>query len=168
MKKHAWLSGDRKHRFTLRRTWDEALPVFVVIGLNPSTADETADDPTIRKCIHFARREGCGSLLMLNLFSFRSTDSSVLKGMKTDDLTFRTENTKVVKEETAKAVKAGGIVVVAWGGKGEIHNYGDFFKIVLGGIPLKCLGHTTKGHPKHPLYLANDTPLEAWTPWRYQ
>jgi len=74
----ATFSTDRVYRYALWRVWDAALPSFVVIGLNPSTADETENDPTIRRCIGFAKREGCGGLVMLNLFAVRATDPRVM------------------------------------------------------------------------------------------
>ena len=74
MNKGAIFSDGRVYRYTLVREWDAAKPLFVFIGLNPSTADETQDDPTIRRVIRFAKRAGCGRLLMLNIFGFRSTD----------------------------------------------------------------------------------------------
>ena len=55
MKKDALLSEDRKYRYLLSRAWDEAKPTVLFIGLNPSTADEETDDPTIRKCINYAK-----------------------------------------------------------------------------------------------------------------
>lgn len=73
MIKDAILSEDRKYRYILSRTWDETKPTVLFIGLNPSTADEKTDDPTIRKCINYAKCWGYGKILMANLFAFRST-----------------------------------------------------------------------------------------------
>lgn len=81
---HAF-SEDRAFRYTLWREWDvdsltgcaDDLPhghqFAQFIGLNPSTADETRDDPTIRRCIGFAKLWGYGALCMTNLFAFRAT-----------------------------------------------------------------------------------------------
>ena len=74
MRTEAFFSPDRRYRYWLLRVWDESLPVMAFIGLNPSTADETADDPTIRKCIKYAKAWGFGGLLMLNVYSFRATN----------------------------------------------------------------------------------------------
>lgn len=76
MKKDAILSQDRKYRYVLSRIWDESKPMVVIIGLNPSTADEKDDDNTITKCINFAKQWGYGGLYMLNLFAFRATSPS--------------------------------------------------------------------------------------------
>ena len=73
MIKDAILSEDRKYCYILSRTWDETKPTVLFIGLNPSTADEKTDDPTIRKCINYAKCWGYGKILMANLFAFRNT-----------------------------------------------------------------------------------------------
>ena len=79
-----------RYRYWLRRIWDPALAHCVFIGLNPSTADATEDDPTLKRCISFAQKWGYGSLLLVNLFSLRATDPRGLKmaadpiGPKTD------------------------------------------------------------------------------------
>lgn len=70
MKKNAILSDDRKYRYVLSRNWDETKPTVLFIGLNPSIADESEDDPTIRRCINFAKDWGYGGILMTNLLSF--------------------------------------------------------------------------------------------------
>lgn len=75
----AVLSEDRAYRYLLHRKWDGAEKTVTFIGLNPSTADETTDDRTIRRCIDFTKRWGGNRLLMVNLFSLRSTDPSALK-----------------------------------------------------------------------------------------
>lgn len=74
LKTDAVLSTCRKYRFALWRIWDESKPYAMIIGLNPSTADEKEDDPTIARCIGFARSWGYGGLCMANLFAFRATE----------------------------------------------------------------------------------------------
>ena len=68
MKKDAILSDCKKYRYSLSRTWDESKPLIGFIGLNPSTADDVIDDPTITRCINFAKSWGGGGLYMGNLF----------------------------------------------------------------------------------------------------
>ena len=82
--KTATFSECRKYRYTLWRRWDGlfASGYAMFIGLNPSTADETNDDPTIRRCIGYARDWGYGGLCMTNLFAFRAT---LPKNMKAVD-----------------------------------------------------------------------------------
>ena len=77
-KNAAAFSPDRRYRYTLRRQWDDALPYCLFVMLNPSTADATQDDPTIRRCIGFTKAWGFGGLLVGNLFALRSTDPAAL------------------------------------------------------------------------------------------
>ena len=70
----ARLSDDRRYRYLLVRRWDNTLPDATFVMLNPSTADERDDDPTIRKCIGFAKRWGCGGIKVVNLYAFRATN----------------------------------------------------------------------------------------------
>ena len=79
IKSEAMLSVDRKYRYVLTRTWDETLSNIMFVGLNPSTADETTDDPTIRRCINFAKSWGYGGLYMVNLFAYRSTNPNNIR-----------------------------------------------------------------------------------------
>lgn len=168
MRKSAEFSLCRIHRFSLSRVWDDSLPSFIVIGLNPSTADETEDDPTIRRCISFAKREGCGSLIMLNLFSYRATDPRELAKYDTTALTNDEHNTALVQKIIDREVKDNGaILVCAWGVGGGLHNAGLYLGITLKSHSLMCLGHTKDGHPRHPLYIKADQPLEPWEPWRF-
>src|SRR5947209_3183504 len=75
----AYISPDGQYRYWLIRKWDKLLPVIAVIGVNPSTADATANDATIRKDIGFARRLGYGGVLKLNVAAFRARDPKVCK-----------------------------------------------------------------------------------------
>lgn len=148
---------DDCYRYALWRRWDRALPTMHVIGLNPSTADATRDDPTIRRCLAFARREGCGVLVMLNLFALRATDPKV---MMRHDAPVGPVNDAWLREYA----RAGGLFVAAWGAHGshlnrarEVRNLFD-----AEGATLHCLGRTTSGAPRHPLYLPSDAPMIAY------
>ena len=79
MEKGARFSESRTHRYALWRIWEKGAPMVMFVGLNPSTADETQDDPTIRRCIDFAKRWGYGGLYMLNIFAFRATNPKDMK-----------------------------------------------------------------------------------------
>lgn len=156
MKKWACLSDDRKYRYALGRIWEPgAHKTLVVIGLNPSTADETEDDPTIRRCIGFAKSFGCGGLTMLNLFGFRSTDPKGLRSCADpigpeNDLTLLSAR---MQENTT--------IVAAWGAHGSyLHRDREVRKMFNG--QLHHLGFTKDGHPRHPLYLRSDTPIALW------
>jgi hypothetical protein len=74
----AVFSTCRRYRYVLRRIWDRSTPPAMFVGLNPSTADEVKDDPTVRRCIGYAKRWGFGGLIMTNIFAFRSTDPNAL------------------------------------------------------------------------------------------
>lgn len=144
----AIIRGD--YRYTLTRSWDPALPTATFIMLNPSTADAEKDDPTIRRCISFAKREHCGSLHVVNLFALRSTDPWELK-----------KHLRPVGPENAKYLKraillADGPVIAAWGTKG---GHQATWLLELYAKHLYHLGLTKDGHPKHPLYLASNSKL---------
>ena len=147
-------SPDRIYRYTLWRQWNEGWgkdmpPAFVLfVGLNPSTADETQDDPTIRRCIDFANRWGYISMCMVNLFAYRATDP---KQMMSYPFPIGIDNDGWIKTCAEQA----GVVVAAWG------NHGGHMKrdSQIPGEQMMCLGITKKGFPKHPLYVAAQTRL---------
>lgn len=114
------------------------------VGLNPSTADETRDDPTIRRCMAFAKAWGYGGLCMTNLFSFRATDP---KDMKAAADPVGPEN----DAHLLALAEGAGVIIAAWGANGT-HKGRD--KDVRKLLPtLYCLAMTKGGHPGHPLYL---------------
>ena len=140
----AIFSKDRVHRYGLWRIWDKSLPKVLFIGLNPSTATETKNDPTIRRCMGYARDWGYGGYIMGNIFAFRSTDPKKLK--KTKD-PIGPENDHWLKKLQSEA----DLTVGAWGNHGKFLNRGH---AVLDLIPeIQCLQITKQGFPSHPLYL---------------
>lgn len=157
----ATFSSCRKHRFTLWRRWEPDCPpsrMCAFIGLNPSTADETLDDPTIRRCIRFSKDWGFGGYVMLNLFSFRATDPKV---MKADSNPCLQANLKSISEVSDCA----GRVVCAWGTHGSYEGLGETVRTWLSVgrfVNLWHLGLTKQGFPKHPLYLKADTQPQIW------
>jgi hypothetical protein len=157
----------RKYRYTLWREWDWSAQSHIVlrdlftpkarvsyvqfIGLNPSTADEVQDDPTVRRCICFAKSWGFGSLCMTNAFAFRATDPKVMKAHEFDSLCHIVNVDWIVE-----IAKDASLVVAAWGKDGS-HVGRD--KVIVraferAGIALHCLGTNNDGTPKHPLYLS--------------
>ena len=78
-KSGAVFSDCRKYRYALWRIWDGNKSLAMIIGLNPSTADETLNDPTITRCINFARSWEYGGVLVANLFGFRATSPNELR-----------------------------------------------------------------------------------------
>lgn len=161
-------SPDRVYRYTLWREWDcdlltgtsddlpNASEYAMFIGLNPSTADETKNDPTIRKCIGFAKRWGYGALCMTNLFAFRAT---LPRDMKRHAAPAGEAN----HSHILKCASQAGIVVAAWGVNGIHQNQDLNIKqwMLSIGVQLKCLRKTKDGHPEHPLYVPYETqPIE--------
>lgn len=148
----AIFSHDQRYRFALWRKWDLELPQLVVIGLNPSTATEDEDDPTVTRCTNLARREKCGALVMLNLFAFRATDPNVMLrepdpvGQHTD-----TVMRHYIHDPSTK------IVVAAWGIHG-VHMNRDR-QVARMFRSLVCYDVNMNGTPKHPLYQRADAPL---------
>jgi hypothetical protein len=126
------------------------------IGLNPSTADETLNDPTIRRCINFAKDWGYDGLYMLNAYAFRSTDP---KNMQAAANPVGPDNDRFIAEITAKAE----LVLAAWGVHCEISRADRVCQLV--NKPVYCLGKTKVGNPRHPLYIRADTaPTLFWQP----
>lgn len=123
---------------------------MLIIGLNPSTADASNDDATIRRCVHFAKVAGCSSLAMANLFAARSTDPKALSSFRDP---IGPENDRWL----ANLYASSNIRVAAWGAWGYFLGRGEQ---VARQLPnLLCFGVTSKGFPRHPLYLANNTQL---------
>lgn len=144
----ATFSGCRRYRYVLERHWDDALPAVLFIGLNPSTADEQADDPTVRRCVRFAQDWGYGSLLLANLFALRSTDP---KGLLDAADPVGRWNDRWLKRLESRA----SLSVAAWGVHGTLRDRDRTVAARL--VNLHCLGTTKDGHPRHPLYLRADT-----------
>lgn len=152
----AHFSPCRTWRYALWRRWASSPPAMFV-GLNPSTADETQDDPTIRRCIRFARDWGYGGLVMTNLFAFRSTDP---RQLNTAEDPIGPANDAALVAAAASA----GVVVAAWGVHGT-HN-GRAQDVIDRGLlgSFTVLGLTADGHPRHPLYMRADCrPLNPLT-----
>ncbi len=154
MIKGAKFSKDRVYRYALWRTWDEELAHVMFIGLNPSTADGTIDDPTIRRCIGFAREWGYGGVYMLNLFAFRATDPRALK-LATDPIGPENDTSLLMYAEGADKV------IAAWGNGGRLLNQGYYVNGILN-LKLFCLGVTKSKQPRHPLYARGDSLLLAY------
>lgn len=172
MKTFAYLSDDRRYRYWLTREWDERLPMMCVIGMNPSTADESANDPTIRKCIGFATRLGFGSLLMLNVMAYRSTNPreclkavdpfgplNTVEHLK-EYIACRSATCRLIDDgpETTKGITC---VVAAWGKNCEKYRPLSRALAIAHSIPnLMCWGRNKAGSPRHPLMLPYSTQLE--------
>ena len=156
VRKAATLSPCGVYRFELSRTWDDSLRPALFVMLNPSTADAERDDPTIRRCVRFARDWGFGGVVVVNLFALRAKDPRELY-----------KHADPVGPDNDLAILAAsdrcGVRVCAWGAHGSLHDRGRHIKSLLRVTdprPVCHLGLTADGHPKHPLYLkATTTPV---------
>jgi hypothetical protein len=146
MNRSTIFSADRKYRYVLWREWESAdSPYALFVGLNPSTADERTDDPTIRRCVGFARSWGYGALCMVNLFACRATEPSVLKSHPAP-IGRHNDRWLIRMAEGAR------VIVAAWGVHGTHLQRDQVIRNLLGDR-LRCLETTKDGHPRHPLYL---------------
>ena len=155
MEPGAVFSEDRVHRYSLTRSVSIHAGVCVVCMLNPSTADEKRNDPSVNRCIHFAQALLCGTLIVVNLFAWRATDPAELKlqhGMVGRDI-IGPENDQTIISAMAQAT----VPIVAWGNHGTYLGRGDAVLEMLDGIgPLRAFKMTQRKQPIHPLYLPND------------
>lgn len=149
-KREAAFSGCDQFRYLLQIVWDDQRPLCQFIGLNPSTADEMKDDPTLRRCKAFARGWGCGGLMMTNLFAYRATSPAV---MKTQPSPIGQDNDAWILWAASQAH----LIICAWGNNGEFK--GRDFQVLhlLESRFLNCLRLTGAGQPEHPLYIPAPT-----------
>ncbi len=156
MERSARFDRSGVYRYSLTRRWSGGGGAVAFVMLNPSTADALRDDPTIRRCIGFARAWGFGALEVVNLFAFRATHPSQLRAAA-DPVGPR--NNRILRAALSRA----DAVVAAWGVHGS---WGGRDRAVLRLLSARkdqtwpapqCLGLTKQGHPRHPLYL----PLNA-------
>jgi hypothetical protein len=123
------------------------------ILLNPSTADATEDDPTIRRCIDYARRWGCGTLGVVNLFALRSTTPGNLYA---EHDPVGPGNDEAIIEAALWAQETDGIIVAGWGLHGTHLQRDEAVLELLDGINVHALHVNEDGTPKHPLYCRAD------------
>jgi hypothetical protein len=145
------------YRYLLWREWNVSLPCFTVIGLNPSTADETKNDPTMRRCIDFAMRNGAGRFVMLNLFAYRATNPKDM--WAATDPVGGDVHDNWLKFHAIECARQGSLVVAAWGissAPERAIEVGQWFPT------LYCLGRNKEGGPKHPLFVPAVTPLTLY------
>ncbi|MFB1066460.1 DUF1643 domain-containing protein [Natrinema sp. H-ect4] len=151
----AVLSDCGEYRYRLSRTWDVEKPTLAWLMLNPSTADASEDDPTIRRCINFAKGWGYGSLVVVNLFALRTPDPSNLRDHPDPVGPENDEHLRDVCEQAEK-------VVAAWGANGSFNDRALEVAEALES-ELFALDTTKDGHPVHPLYQPADAEPEQWT-----
>ena len=140
----------------LWRSWDPGAGTVVFVGLNPSTADAERNDPTIRRCIGFARDWGHGAMVMVNLFDVRATDPAVMKRRRAP---LSRANDAVLLAHAREAA----LVVGAWGVHGAHRGRGEAVRALLHDhdIETRCFGLTASGEPLHPLYQRRERRADA-------
>ena len=154
----ACFSENRKYRYRLGRFVGAADHRLLFIMLNPSKANETHNDPTIRRCIGFARDWGFGTLEVVNLFALMATHPNELRSAdepvgKHNDFHIRA------------AVKSADKVICAWGNHGSyMTRAAKALDLTRHAAQLCHIGINKSGEPRHPLHLPKSaTPIE-WTP----
>lgn len=157
IERDAVISSCGKYRYMLRRTWDEKKPRALFVMLNPSTADASIDDATIRSCIRLSKSWGHGSFEVVNLFAFRSTDPHNLK-LAGDPV--GSDNDLAIESAKHRC----DVAICAWGAHQMAERRASHVAGLLrsGRPAIFCLGRTKAGHPKHPLYIKTGTALEAF------
>ena len=162
MRRTARFDPTRTYRYSLRRAWEPRAGRALFVMLNPSTADERREDPTIRRCIGFAKRAGLGSLEVVNLFAYRTPYPRVLT-QAGDPVGPQNDRT------LRAAVRRADRIVVAWGNgapdrasREQLAVRVAAFRTLVGGAAVDCLGLTRQGQPRHPLRLPRTQPFLPW------
>lgn len=148
-------TGD--YRYQLGRRWHPDGKTVTFVMLNPSRADAAFDDPTLRACMQFAQRWNYASLCVVNLFAYRTPHPTELKMAKNP----------VGQQNDAYVVKAAAMadkVVLAWGNWGGLYERDRTILSLLSPHQhkLTCLQLNRSGHPRHPLYIKRDQPLQPF------
>jgi hypothetical protein len=139
--------------------------------LNPSIADAECDDPTIRRCIGFAMREGFSRLSVVNLFANRATDPSLLRDFYQHRIRgFEPSSNEIAAWVHEFMAPDDRVIVAAWGSlqpgwlrRMALPRVRELMSLAGEcGCPLLCLGTTKNGHPRHPLYVRGDARLAKW------
>lgn len=153
----ATYSPCERYRYALTRVWDAAGPRITFVMLNPSTATEQQNDPTVERCERRARALGYGAFRVCNIFAFRATDPRVMRAAADP---VGPLNDAAIAEGAAWGAR----VLCAWGAHGAHLDRGPAVARILRGTgaPLCHLGLTKDGHPRHPLYVGYATEPAPW------
>jgi len=158
VRRAAAISECGRYRWWLRRSWrhggDGRQVCFVM--LNPSSADAFRDDPTIRRCMGFARTWGFSTLSVRNLFAWRTADPAEL-------LTAEDPIGEARGDLAMRSARSADLIVAAWGADVPFGRDRQAIAFLVG-RPLYCLGITKTGQPRHPLYVRSDTKPQRWEP----
>lgn len=147
-----------RYRYSLTRIWDDGGRKACFVMLNPSTATEQRNDPTIERCERRSRALGYGGIRIVNIFAWRETDPAALRAANDP---VGPDNDSALRDAASWADH----VIAAWGVHGEHRRRGDEVLSLLRatGRPLFHLGLTRHGHPRHPLYVAYSKRPETWS-----
>lgn len=145
------------YRYALTRVWDASGARMLFVMLNPSTATEAQNDPTVERCERRARAMGCGALRVCNIFAYRATDPRVMRAAADP---VGPSNDAAILDGAAWA----GRIVCAWGAHGAYLDRGPMVARLLRatGQQLLHLGLSRTGHPRHPLYIGYAQPAQPW------
>lgn len=143
------------YRYRLWRIWDETLPVVNFIMLNPSTADDVENDPTVERCVRRARMLNMGGVVVTNLFAFRATEPRAMK--KAADPIGPDNDIWIIRES-----ERCGLCIAAWGNHGSYRGRSAKVRKMLEMMVLSYLRLTKQGEPEHPLYIGYDVQPVEW------
>lgn len=151
-----------KYRPLLGRSWhgkDTPQPYVLWIGMNPSSASAHVNDRTINREINFTDREGFKSLRKCNIMDYRATSPKRL--LEIPGACCSLNNLATIETQALNAT----LIIAAWGSvHTRLSSYVEDVEKLLRkwSVEVWCLGRTKTGAPRHPLYVANDTPLERY------
>lgn len=148
-------SDCESYRYSLTRVWDKNAPRVFFVMLNPSTATEIQNDPTVERCERRARAIGYGGFRVANIFAWRDTDPRNMRAAKDP---VGPENDVAILE----GCKWADMIVCAWGTHGAHLNRGAIVSEMLKNQSLFHLGLSKEGHPKHPLYISYTVQPTRW------
>ncbi|GIT90950.1 hypothetical protein JANAI61_14080 [Jannaschia sp. AI_61] len=154
----ATYSDDEIYRYDLTRTWDASGGRVAFVMLNPSTATELSNDPTVERCERRARALGFGAFRVVNIFAYRATDPRDMRAHP--EPVGGAANDRAIRDAALWAQR----VVCAWGTHGAHLDRGPSVERMLRatGVPLHHLGLSKAGHPKHPLYIGYAVQPQPW------
>ena len=158
MLKEATISTCDLYRYNLTRKWNnEGNNLVSFIGLNPSTADASQDDPTLTRCINFSKALGFDGLILVNLFAYRSTSPKLM--MEYDEPIGEENNTYIID-----AISKTNKTILCWGNHGSYKSRDKELLELIKSYKESyyCFGLTKKNQPKHPLYLSKTTCLSSY------
>ena len=155
MNRSAAISDCELYRYRLTREWDNDAAQLCIVMLNPSTADASKDDPTIRRCMRFTQDWGFNELIMVNLFAYRTPHPSVLMKSKHP---VGPGNRRALHRVCDGAQR----IVVAWGTHGTHLNQESRFADIWTDHTLYCFGVSKNDQPLHPLYQRREAKLKLY------